>query len=101
MVEALTDCLHSMLSVCLWCLSTDQGSAYSGDLESEAVSTPHSWGGEDESTSNPQRGAEGPVEPPSTTASPSMLDLEADYPPGKKGSENNNIATFMFQSFFY
>nr|XP_046164772.1 zinc finger MYM-type protein 4-like [Oncorhynchus gorbuscha] len=59
----------------------DQGSAYSGDLESEAVSTPHSWGGEDESTSNPQRGAEGPVEPPSTTSSPSMLDLEADYPP--------------------
>uniref|UniRef100_A0A8C7WBZ0 Si:ch211-266o15.1 n=1 Tax=Oncorhynchus mykiss TaxID=8022 RepID=A0A8C7WBZ0_ONCMY len=83
-------CITWCLSV--WCLSTDQGSAYSGDLESEAVSTPHSWGGEDESTSNPQRGAEGPVEPPSTTASPSMLDLEADYPPGKKGSENNNIS---------
>ncbi|KAJ7990941.1 hypothetical protein DPEC_G00292100 [Dallia pectoralis] len=60
----------------------DQGSAYSGDLESEAVSTPHSWGGEDESVSNPQRGTKGPVEPPSTAASsPSMMDLEADYPP--------------------
>ncbi|XP_010891209.3 zinc finger MYM-type protein 4 isoform X2 [Esox lucius] len=60
----------------------DQGSAYSGDLESEAVSTPHSWGGEDESTSHPQRGAKGPVEPPSTaSSSPSMMDLEADFPP--------------------
>ncbi|XP_041703967.2 zinc finger MYM-type protein 4 isoform X2 [Coregonus clupeaformis] len=70
----------------------DQGSAYSGDLESEAVSTPHSWGGEavstphswggeDESTANPQRGTEGPGDPPSTTSSPNMLDLEADYPP--------------------
>ncbi|CAB1335414.1 unnamed protein product [Coregonus sp. 'balchen'] len=62
----------------------DQGSAYSGDLESEAVSTPHSWGGEDESTStsNPQRGAERPTDHPSTApSSPSMLDLEADYPP--------------------
>ncbi|XP_071238942.1 zinc finger MYM-type protein 4 isoform X1 [Salvelinus alpinus] len=62
----------------------DQGSAYSGDLESEAVSTPHSWGGEDESTSttNTQRGAEKPSEHPSTApSSPQLLDLEADYPP--------------------
>ncbi|KAJ8273070.1 hypothetical protein GJAV_G00097050 [Gymnothorax javanicus] len=60
----------------------DQGSSYSGDLESEAVSTPHSW--EDEVTPSAlkhNRAAEQDVTPaPAPPPPPPQLDLEADFP---------------------
>ncbi|XP_066573282.1 zinc finger MYM-type protein 4 isoform X2 [Amia ocellicauda] len=63
----------------------DQGSTYSGDLESEAVSTPHSW--EDDVNHCPLRSGHAPEPDPPTTPglqpppSPSLLqDLEADFP---------------------
>ncbi|XP_036398123.1 LOW QUALITY PROTEIN: zinc finger MYM-type protein 4-like [Megalops cyprinoides] len=60
----------------------DQGSMYSGDLESEGVSTPHSW--EEESAASNQRlgPASHPVGPPSTPGAHMQLDLEADFPIG-------------------
>ncbi|XP_046873791.1 zinc finger MYM-type protein 4 isoform X1 [Hypomesus transpacificus] len=58
----------------------DQGSTYSGDLESEAISTPLSWAEESNPASSSQRGG-GPVavDPPSTSE-PGAMDLEADIP---------------------
>ncbi|XP_036397438.1 zinc finger MYM-type protein 4-like isoform X2 [Megalops cyprinoides] len=58
----------------------DQGSTYSGDLESEGVSTPHSW--EEESAASNQRlgPASDPEGPPSTPGTHTQLDLEADFP---------------------
>ncbi|KAG7465900.1 hypothetical protein MATL_G00159130 [Megalops atlanticus] len=59
---------------------TDQGSTCSGDLESEGVSTPHSW--EEESTvSNQQLGpASDPEGPLSTPGAHTQLNLETDFP---------------------
>ncbi|KAG7465902.1 hypothetical protein MATL_G00159160 [Megalops atlanticus] len=58
----------------------DQGSAYSGDLESEGVSTPHSWE-EESAVSNQRLGpASDPEGPPSTPGAHTLLDLEADFP---------------------
>ncbi|XP_062340731.1 zinc finger MYM-type protein 4-like isoform X1 [Osmerus eperlanus] len=58
----------------------DQGSTYSGDLESEAISTPLSWEEESNPAPSSQRGR-GPVavDPPSTSE-PGAMDLEADIP---------------------
>ncbi|MBN3312375.1 ZMYM4 protein, partial [Atractosteus spatula] len=55
----------------------DQGSTYSGDLESEAVSTPHSW--EDEVNHCAARACPDSDRPPSPSPE-LMLDLEADFP---------------------
>ncbi|XP_064203342.1 zinc finger MYM-type protein 4 isoform X5 [Anguilla rostrata] len=60
----------------------DQGSSYSGDLESEAVSTPHSW--EDELATTAHKHGRAPDQDgaptPATPSPPSQLDLEADFP---------------------
>ncbi|KAJ8333266.1 hypothetical protein SKAU_G00421620 [Synaphobranchus kaupii] len=57
----------------------DQGSTYSGDLESEGVSTPHSW--EEEPAASTQRlGATDREGSPATSATPPLVDLEADFP---------------------
>ncbi|KAJ8384951.1 hypothetical protein AAFF_G00196170 [Aldrovandia affinis] len=56
----------------------DQGSTYSGDLESEAVSTPHSW--VDEATPSAHRPSRGPDHEAASTPAPPQLDLEADFP---------------------
>ncbi|KAI1894999.1 hypothetical protein AGOR_G00101510 [Albula goreensis] len=58
----------------------DQGSTYSGDLESEGVSTPHSWE-EEPVPSGPRLGAsDREADSTSTLATPTQLDLEADFP---------------------
>ncbi|XP_061074219.1 uncharacterized protein LOC133108596 [Conger conger] len=57
----------------------DQGSTYSGDLESEGLSTPLSW--EEEPAPSAQRLATPDCEdPPATSATPPLMDLEADFP---------------------
>ncbi|KAI1901782.1 hypothetical protein AGOR_G00037940 [Albula goreensis] len=60
----------------------DQGSTYSGDLESEAVSTPHSW--VDETTPSSHRSGRAPDRDVASKSSPPspppQLDLEADFP---------------------
>ncbi|KAJ8287351.1 hypothetical protein COCON_G00000100 [Conger conger] len=57
----------------------DQGSTYSGDLESEGLSTPLSW--EEEPATSAQRLATPDCEdPPATSATPPLMDLEADFP---------------------
>ncbi|KAG7457962.1 hypothetical protein MATL_G00232730 [Megalops atlanticus] len=64
----------------------DQGSSYSGDLESEAVSTPHSLEDETSASSNKQGQGlgqapdQGPT--PATPSPPLQQDLEADFPIG-------------------
>jgi len=88
---------HFLLRVyiCTWCVTrftcilfvvSDQGSTYSGDLESEAplsISTPLSWEEESNPAPSSQRGG-GPVavDPPSTSE-PGAMDLEADIPTGE------------------
>ncbi|KAJ8334752.1 hypothetical protein SKAU_G00403910 [Synaphobranchus kaupii] len=60
----------------------DQGSTYSGDLESEAVSTPHSW--EDDTGPGAHKHGRAPDQdvapPPAPPSPPPQLDLEADFP---------------------
>ncbi|KTF93154.1 hypothetical protein cypCar_00007486 [Cyprinus carpio] len=63
----------------------DQGSTYSGDLESEARSTPFSWAdAEDPGTSGkplvPSVELEEPVAAPTTSLSSEQPDLENDFP---------------------
>lgn len=65
--------------------SHDQGSAYSGDLESEARSTPFSWAdAEDPGTIVkplvPSAELEEPVAAPTTSLSSEQPDLENDFP---------------------
>ena len=69
--------------MCILFVVSDQGSTYSGDLESEAISTPLSWAEESNPASSSQRGG-GPVavDPPSTSE-PGAMDLEADIPTGE------------------
>lgn len=68
----------------IWSLSfTDQGSTYSGDLESEAVSTPHSW--EDELNHYALRSNALPEPDPEVkqfSKGDVEQDLEADFPSG-------------------
>ncbi|XP_017577082.1 uncharacterized protein si:ch211-266o15.1 isoform X1 [Pygocentrus nattereri] len=63
----------------------DQGSTYSGDLESEARSTPFSWADTEDSSqlhkpSVPSFQIERPANTPTASTSPSPLDLEKDFP---------------------
>ncbi|KAJ8268208.1 hypothetical protein COCON_G00133800 [Conger conger] len=60
----------------------DQGSSYSGDLESEAVSTPHSCENDTTPSSHKHgRTSEQDVAPaPAPPSPPPQLDLEADFP---------------------
>ncbi|XP_053093359.1 uncharacterized protein si:ch211-266o15.1 isoform X3 [Pangasianodon hypophthalmus] len=63
----------------------DQGSTYSGDLESEARSTPFSWADPEDSSHNlkpsvPSSELEGPKDPPATSTASKLLDLEKDIP---------------------
>lgn len=74
--------INWFFSVCL-----DQGSTYSGDLESEARSTPFSWADPEDSSHNlkppvPLTELEGPKEPPATITASNLLDLEKDIPRG-------------------
>lgn len=71
-----------ILSVCFLYVS-DQGSTYSGDLESEAVSTPHSW--EEELNhyalkSNAVQEADSDLK--QLSKGETEQDLEADFPSG-------------------
>lgn len=71
-----------MLSIYLFSVS-DQGSTYSGDLESEAVSTPHSW--EEELNhyalkSNAVQEADSDLK--QLSKGETEQDLEADFPSG-------------------
>ncbi|KAG5855868.1 hypothetical protein ANANG_G00001240 [Anguilla anguilla] len=57
----------------------DQGSTYSGDLESEGLSTPRSW--EEEPAPGTQRlGPSDQQDSPAPSATLPLLDLEADFP---------------------
>ncbi|XP_072545089.1 zinc finger MYM-type protein 4 isoform X2 [Salminus brasiliensis] len=63
----------------------DQGSTYSGDLESEARSTPFSWADAEDSSHNlkpsvPVAQLARPASAPTASTSPSLLDLEKDFP---------------------
>lgn len=67
---------------------TDQGSTYSGDLESEARSTPFSWADAEDPGTNvkPQMASserEEPIAAPTTSVPSEQLDLENDFPRGK------------------
>lgn len=68
---------------CLFSSLSDQGSTYSGDLESEAVSTPHSW--EEELNhyalkSNAVQEADSELK--QFSKGETEQDLEADFPSG-------------------
>lgn len=68
-------------------ICSDQGSTYSGDLESEARSTPFSWADPEDSSQNikpsaPLSELEGPKDPPVTSTASNQLDLEKDFPLG-------------------
>ena len=76
-------CLFVCLRACLFFIISDQGSTYSGDLESEAVSTPHSW--EEELNhyalkSNTVQEAD--LEVKQFSKGETEQDLEADFPSG-------------------
>lgn len=75
----------------IWSLSfTDQGSTYSGDLESEAVSTPHSW--EDELNHYALRSNALPEPDPEVkqfSKGDVEQDLEADFPSGLYNIKKN------------
>ncbi|XP_049319649.1 uncharacterized protein si:ch211-266o15.1 isoform X3 [Astyanax mexicanus] len=64
----------------------DQGSTYSGDLESEARSTPFSWADTEDSSHNlkpvslPVSQLTRPTSEPPASTSPDQLDLEQDFP---------------------
>ncbi|KAI5610799.1 zinc finger MYM-type protein 4-like isoform X3 [Silurus asotus] len=61
----------------------DQGSNYSGDLESEARSTPFSWADPEDSSHKPPvtlYESEGPKDPPGSATGSDLLDLEKDIP---------------------
>ncbi|KAG7327947.1 hypothetical protein KOW79_007891 [Hemibagrus wyckioides] len=63
----------------------DQGSTYSGDLESEARSTPFSWADPEDSSHNlkpsvPLSEQEGPKDAPASSTACNLLDLEKDFP---------------------
>ncbi|KAK3537675.1 hypothetical protein QTP70_017092, partial [Hemibagrus guttatus] len=63
----------------------DQGSTYSGDLESEARSTPFSWADPEDSSHNlkpsvPLSEPEGSKDAPASSTSSNLLDLEKDIP---------------------
>lgn len=71
-------------------LLTDQGSTYSGDLESEAVSTPHSW--EDELNHYALRSNTLPEPDPELkqfSKGDVEQDLEADFPSGWYNGKRN------------
>lgn len=66
---------------------SDQGSTYSGDLESEARSTPFSWVDPEDSSHNlkppvPSIELEGSKDPPAVSTASDLLDLEKDIPLG-------------------
>ncbi|MCJ8737164.1 hypothetical protein PDJAM_G00020830 [Pangasius djambal] len=70
----------------------DQGSTYSGDLESEARSTPFSWADPEDSSHNlkpsvPSSELEGPKDPPATSTASNLLDLEKDIPRASNDQE--------------
>lgn len=82
--------------VYLIALITDQGSTYSGDLESEAVSTPHSW--EEELNHYALRSnalPEPDPEPKQISKGEVEQDLEADFPSGLCNTKKN---THSFES---
>jgi len=73
-------------------LVTDQGSTYSGDLESEAVSTPHSW--EEELNHYALRSNALPEPDPELkqfSKGDVEQDLEADFPSGQYNVEKNAL----------
>lgn len=73
-------------------LITDQGSTYSGDLESEAVSTPHSW--EDELNHYALRSNALPEPDPELkqfSKGDVEQDLEADFPSGLYNVKKNAL----------
>lgn len=75
---------------------TDQGSTYSGDLESEAVSTPHSW--EDELNHYALRSnAMQDPDPELRQFSKGDMeqDLEADFPSGLCNMEKKNCHKYV------
>lgn len=64
---------------------SDQGSTYSGDLESEARSTPFSWADAEDPGTNmkplvPSAELEEPVAAPTMSLSSEQPDLENDFP---------------------
>ncbi|XP_053366395.1 uncharacterized protein si:ch211-266o15.1 isoform X2 [Clarias gariepinus] len=70
----------------------DQGSTYSGDLESEARSTPFSWVDPEDSSHNlkppvPSIELEGSKDPPAVSTASDLLDLEKDIPLGPNDQE--------------
>lgn len=76
--------------VYLMTLITDQGSTYSGDLESEAVSTPHSW--EEELNHYALRSNALPEPDPEVkqfSKGDVEQDLEADFPSGLYNVKKN------------
>lgn len=92
--------LQTLLFVCpflqhvvyLIALVTDQGSTYSGDLESEAVSTPHSW--EEELNHYALRSnalPEPDPEPKQISKGEVEQDLEADFPSGLYNTKKSSL----------
>lgn len=80
----LSACPSLQHVVYLLTLFTDQGSTYSGDLESEAVSTPHSW--EEELNHYTLRSNALPEPDPELkqfSKGDVEQDLEADFPSGQ------------------
>lgn len=78
--------------VYLIALVTDQGSTYSGDLESEAVSTPHSW--EEELNHYALRSnalPEPDPEPKQISKGEVEQDLEADFPSGLYNTKKSSL----------
>lgn len=72
------------VSVC-----SDQGSTYSGDLESEARSTPFSLADPEDTSHNLKPSVaiselDGPKDPPATSTASDMLDVEKDFPLGQE-----------------
>lgn len=73
-------------------LVADQGSTYSGDLESEAVSTPHSW--EEELNHYALRSNALPEPDPELkpfSKGDVEQDLEADFPSGRCHLKKNSL----------
>lgn len=83
-------------------LVADQGSTYSGDLESEAVSTPHSW--EEELNHYTLRSNALPEPDPELkqfSKGDVEQDLEADFPSGRCNVKKNSLFYKSTPNFLY